>query len=70
MFLYPVFRDKGYMTLVSQFQETCFLLTFLEDFRRNPQVKQSVKGSRRGEAFVGWQSIANRLLVVGWDGRV
>jgi hypothetical protein len=24
------------MTLISQFQDSCFLFTFLEDFRKNP----------------------------------
>lgn len=43
VFLYPVFRDKGYMTLISQYQDTCFLLTFLEDFRKNPQVGACVE---------------------------
>lgn len=35
-FLFPVYRDNGYMMILSQFQETCFLLTFLEDYRKNP----------------------------------
>lgn len=38
VFLYPVFREQGYMTLISQFQDSCFLFTFLEDYRKNPQV--------------------------------
>ncbi|GAB5031163.1 Hypothetical protein NocV09_00500330 [Nannochloropsis oceanica] len=29
VFLYPVFRESGYMTLISQFQDSCFLFTFL-----------------------------------------
>jgi ATP synthase F1 complex assembly factor 1 len=36
LFLYPVFRESGYMTLVSQFQDSCFLLTFLDEYRQNP----------------------------------
>lgn len=35
-FIFPVYRDNGYMMILSQFQETCFLLTFLEDYRKNP----------------------------------
>lgn len=36
MFVLPVFRDKGYMTLISQYQDICFLITSLEEFRKNP----------------------------------
>ena len=57
VFLYPVFRDQGYMTLISQFQDTCFLFTFLEDYRKNPQVGKGRKwGSERqvyGDTLVG-----------------
>lgn len=36
-FVYPVFRDGGYFMLLSEFQDMCFLFTFLEDYRKNPK---------------------------------
>ena len=37
MMLFPIFREGGYMNFISQFQDHCFLFTFLDDFRKNPQ---------------------------------
>lgn len=63
MFLYPVFRDQGYMTLISQFQDTCFLFTFLEDYRKNPQVGKGREKERGGSEKAGlWGCF-------GWDRR-
>eukprot|EP00952_Eustigmatos_sp_NYUAD-ZCMA_P012402 49873-Eustigmatos_ZCMA.PRE.1 len=36
LFLHPIFREGGYMTMISQFQDMCFLYTYLEDYRANP----------------------------------
>lgn len=30
MFVLPVWRDGGHFMILSQYQDTCFLLTFLE----------------------------------------
>lgn len=35
-FIFPVYRDSGYMMVISQFQDMCFLLTYLEEYRKNP----------------------------------
>ena len=38
MFVFPVFKgsDDQYMMLFSQFQENMFILTYLEEYKRNP----------------------------------
>ena len=36
-FIYPIFREGGYFMLLSEFQDSCFLFTFLEDYRKNPK---------------------------------
>lgn len=35
-FLFPVYRKEGFFNMICQFQETCFLLTYLEAFKENP----------------------------------
>ena len=38
MFVFPVFKDSDdqYMMLLSQFQQNMFILTYLEEYKRNP----------------------------------
>eukprot|EP00903_Cladosiphon_okamuranus_P012709 g11883.t1 len=36
MFILPVWRDGGHFMMLSQYQDTCFLLTYLEDYKVNP----------------------------------
>ncbi|CAN0358130.1 unnamed protein product [Hapterophycus canaliculatus] len=36
MFILPVWRDGGHFMILSQYQDTCFLLTYLEDYKLNP----------------------------------
>jgi len=41
MFVFPVFKDAdNYYSLVSQFQDRLFFLTYLEDYRTNPTTAQ------------------------------
>ena len=42
MFVFPVFKgsDDQYMVLFSQFQENMFILTYLEEYKRNPASAQ------------------------------
>uniref|UniRef100_K3X797 ATP synthase mitochondrial F1 complex assembly factor 1 n=1 Tax=Globisporangium ultimum (strain ATCC 200006 / CBS 805.95 / DAOM BR144) TaxID=431595 RepID=K3X797_GLOUD len=35
-FLFPVYRKEGFFNMICQFQDTCFLLTYLEAFKENP----------------------------------
>lgn len=35
-FLFPVYRQEGFFNMICQFQDTCFLLTYLEAFKENP----------------------------------
>lgn len=39
-FIHPVVRDTGYFMMLSQFQDNAFLVTYLEDFKTNPQNAQ------------------------------
>ncbi len=38
MFVFPVFKEGGdqYMMMLSQFQENMFILTYLEEYKRDP----------------------------------
>ena len=37
-FVFPIFKGEGqYFTLLSQFQENMFVLTYLEEYKRNPE---------------------------------
>ena len=36
----PVYRQEGYVNLLSQFQQSCFLVTFLEAFQANASTAQ------------------------------
>ncbi|CAM9138151.1 unnamed protein product [Ectocarpus fasciculatus] len=36
MFVLPVWRDEGHFMMLSQYQDMCFLLTYLEDYKVNP----------------------------------
>ncbi|CAM9849675.1 unnamed protein product [Ectocarpus sp. 4 AP-2014] len=36
MFVLPVWRDEGHFMMLSQYQDKCFLLTYLEDYKVNP----------------------------------
>mmetsp|Transcript_7063 Transcript_7063/g.10562 ORF Transcript_7063/g.10562 Transcript_7063/m.10562 type:complete len:205 (-) Transcript_7063:187-801(-) len=40
MFIYPVFKEGGHMWLLSQFQDSLFLLTFLEEYKKDPTAAQ------------------------------
>ncbi|CAN0471646.1 unnamed protein product [Ascophyllum nodosum] len=40
MFILPVWRESGHFMMLSQYQDTCFLLTFLEDYKVNPSGAQ------------------------------
>lgn len=35
-FVFPVYRKEGFFNMICQFQDTCFLLTYLEAFKENP----------------------------------
>jgi ATP synthase mitochondrial F1 complex assembly factor 1 len=35
-FTFPIRRDKGYFVVLTQYQDSCWLVTYLEDFKRNP----------------------------------
>lgn len=35
-FVFPVYRKDGFFNMICQFQDTCFLLTYLEAFKENP----------------------------------
>mmetsp|Transcript_26903 Transcript_26903/g.34858 ORF Transcript_26903/g.34858 Transcript_26903/m.34858 type:complete len:219 (-) Transcript_26903:253-909(-) len=36
IFVYPIWRDAGHFMLISQFQDTHFLVTYLEEYQNNP----------------------------------
>ena len=36
MFLYPVFKEEKYFMLISQFQDSYFFSTYLENYKQNP----------------------------------
>lgn len=40
LFILPVWRDEGHFMMISQFQDKCFLLTYLEDYKVNPEGAQ------------------------------
>jgi ATP synthase F1 complex assembly factor 1 len=40
MFVLPVFRKDGFFNLLSQWQDKSFLLTFLEEYKKNPSAAQ------------------------------
>ncbi|RLN05665.1 hypothetical protein BBJ28_00014503 [Nothophytophthora sp. Chile5] len=35
-FVFPVYRKDGFFNMLCQFQQTCFLVTYLEAFKENP----------------------------------
>lgn len=35
-FVFPVYRQDGFFNMLCQFQQTCFLVTYLEAFKENP----------------------------------
>ncbi|KAE9019687.1 hypothetical protein PR003_g13263 [Phytophthora rubi] len=35
-FIFPVYRQEGFFNMLCQFQQSCFLLTYLEAFKENP----------------------------------
>lgn len=35
-FIFPVYRQEGFFNMLCQFQQSCFLVTYLEAFRKNP----------------------------------
>ncbi|GLE01142.1 hypothetical protein PINS_up009972 [Pythium insidiosum] len=35
-FVFPVYRQGGFFNMLCQFQDTCFLITYLEAFKENP----------------------------------
>lgn len=35
-FIFPVYRKGGFFNMLCQFQDTCFLVTYLEAFKENP----------------------------------
>ncbi|CEG35372.1 protein mitochondrial precursor [Plasmopara halstedii] len=35
-FVLPVYRQEGYFNMLCQFQQSCFLVTYLEAFKENP----------------------------------
>lgn len=35
-FIFPVYRQDGFFNMLCQFQDTCFLVTYLEAFKENP----------------------------------
>lgn len=35
-FIFPVYRKDGFFNMLCQFQDTCFLVTYLEAFKENP----------------------------------
>ncbi|KAJ0411393.1 hypothetical protein ATCC90586_004379 [Pythium insidiosum] len=35
-FVFPVYRQGGFFNMLCQFQDTCFLVTYLEAFKENP----------------------------------
>jgi hypothetical protein len=39
-FIHPIARDTGYFVMLSQYQDKSFLLTYLEDFKKNPAAAQ------------------------------
>ncbi|KAK1940679.1 ATP synthase mitochondrial F1 complex assembly factor 1 [Phytophthora citrophthora] len=35
-FIFPVYRQEGFFNMLCQFQQSCFLITYLEAFKENP----------------------------------
>ncbi|KAG6621419.1 protein mitochondrial precursor [Phytophthora cinnamomi] len=35
-FIFPVYRQEGFFNMLCQFQQSCFLVTYLEAFKENP----------------------------------
>ncbi|KAI9916556.1 hypothetical protein PsorP6_017027 [Peronosclerospora sorghi] len=35
-FIFPVYRQDGFFNMLCQFQQSCFLITYLEAFKENP----------------------------------
>mmetsp|Transcript_6615 Transcript_6615/g.13392 ORF Transcript_6615/g.13392 Transcript_6615/m.13392 type:complete len:240 (-) Transcript_6615:927-1646(-) len=82
MFVFPVLRPKGFITLLSQYQEKHFLMTSLEEYRQSAVlaspcfilsnyddlVETKSISLLRGEAFIGKVSKdEGQRCVIRWD---
>ncbi|KAF1787787.1 ATP11 protein [Phytophthora cactorum] len=42
-FIFPVYRQEGFFNMLCQFQQSCFLVTYLEAFKENPSAAPPCK---------------------------
>ena len=35
-FIFPIYRGEGFFNMITQFQDSCFLVTYLEAYKENP----------------------------------